>query len=188
MRKVRITESQLRGLVKRMIKEENQKQLIRESILDSAKNFIVKQLFKLPAFNKMINDIVSKMTPRDIAALKASFNLSEDMGSISLDDVIAKVNAANPNLSNSMMSEGLDEAKLKEIGMGVAKAIKNVVNINALFVGAPLMFVLHSIVPEFMNSLGRGALPVSVIISVVASAIMYAVYKKIDKNDDTFVG
>jgi hypothetical protein len=188
MKKVRITESQLRGLVKKMIREENQKQLIKEGLLDSAKNFIVKQLFKLPAFNKMINDIVSKMTPRDVAALKASFNLSEDMGGISLDDVIAKVNAANPNLSNSMMSEGLDEAKLKEIGMGVAKAIKNVANVNSLLVGAPLMFVLHSIVPEFMNTFGRGGLPASAIVSWIASAIIYAVYKKIDKHDDNFIG
>jgi hypothetical protein len=188
MKKVRITETQLRGLIKRMIREENRKQLIKEGILDSAKNFIVNQLFRLPAFNKMINDIVSKMTPRDMAALKASFNLSEDMGGISLDDVIAKVNSANPSLSNSMMSEGLDEAKVKEIGMGVAKAIRNVVNINALFVGAPLMFILHSIVPEFVNSFGRGALPVSAIVSFIASAIIYAVYKKIDKHDDTFIG
>jgi len=188
MRKVRITESQLKGLVRKLIKEENQKQLIIESILDGAKNFIVNQLFKLPAFNKMINDIVLKMTPRDIAAFKASFNLSEDMGGISLDDVITKVNAANPNLSNNMMSEGLDGAKLKEIGMGVVKAIKNVVNINSLFVGAPLMFVLNSIVPEFVNSFGRGALPISAIVSFIASGIMYAVYKKIDKNNDTFIG
>jgi len=137
-------------------------------------------------FKKLIDTIVSKMSDKDIAAFKAKFNISEAEGGPSLEDIMSKVNAINPDKTAKTpedLKEALDEDTLEG---KIASLVRSVAGINLLLLGgAPLGVFINSLLG--ISTWGFGAF-IGPVISLVASLIIHGISSRLlGKTDDDSV-
>jgi hypothetical protein len=154
--------------------------------LDEVSGFLSKIKDKIAnssLFKKLIDTIVSKMSDKDIATFKAKFNLSEAEGGPSLEDIMSKVDAANPD-KNAKTPEDLKEALDEDtLGGKIASLVRGVAGINLLALGgAPLGIFINSLLG--LSTWGFGAF-IGPVISLVASLIIHSISSRLlGKTDD----
>jgi hypothetical protein len=173
-----ITESQY----KRKLNETELKEISLSGVLGTIKDKIV----NLPIFDKLTNTIVSKMSEKDKENFKVKFNLNEAEGGPSLEDIMSKVDAANPD-KNVTNSEELKEELNKDTFEGkIVNLVRNLTGINLLALGgAPL----GSFLAVLLGFPGIGML-VGALISLVASLIIHSISRKLlgMSGDQALVG
>ena len=180
MKKVRIAESQLKRIIKGIIKEERQKQIIKEGILSGALDKIKNVILDSPLFDKLINTIVANMTPKNIQMFKMVFNLQENVGSgaPSLEAIMSMVHQKNPdkNLTGSM-NEAESAIDKESLEGKVVNLVRNITGLNLLALGGlPLGLLINSIINLGPYALGSFLGP---LISLIASLIIHGISRKL---------
>jgi hypothetical protein len=179
-----ITEAQY-NQKKRLI--ENQ---LEEISLSGALNKVKDKIASLPAFDKLINSVVTKMSEKDKENFKAKFNLAEAKGAPSLEDIMTKVDAINLDKDAKTpedLKEGAEET-VDKIAYEVVRLVKNLTGLNLLALGGlPFGFVINYLIDMSPWSFGAFVGPV---ISLVASLIIHGISRKIlgISPDDELIG
>jgi hypothetical protein len=189
MKKLRITESQLKTIVKGIIKEERKKQIIKEGILSGGLDKIKNAILDSPLFDKLINTIVANMTPKNIQMFKMIFNLQESVGGPSLESIMTMVHKKNPdkNLTAAMNEEqaAIDKESLEG---KVVNLVRNVTGLNLLALGGlPLGLLINSIINLGPYAFGSFLGP---LISLIASLIIHGISRKLIgvSSDEGIIG
>jgi hypothetical protein len=173
-----ITESQY----KEKLNETELKEISLSGVLGTIKDKIV----NLPIFDKLINTIVSKMSEKDKENFKVKFNLNEAEGGPSLEDIMSKVDAANPD-KNVTNSEELKEELNKDTFEGkIVNLVRNLTGINLLALGGAPLGAFLAVLLGFP---GIGMLA-GALISLVASLIIHGISRKLlgMSGDQALVG
>lgn len=134
-------------------------------------------LLKDREFQKGINSMVAQMTPEDKAKILKTTGLNEAVAP-SLSSIINLVASKNP--ANEQETEGLVDPK--SFAGKVAKAIQFTTRINAVvgwIVTTPIIMDLLNIAPT------RGETFATAAVTIAASAIIYAITKKLLGKDTT---
>lgn len=167
-----------------LITESEYKSKIEEFSLSGMASKVKDKIVNLPAFKNLIDTIVSNMDEKDIATFKSRFNLSEAQGGMSFDDIMDKVNSANPEADNEeMINEELDPKSFKG---KIASLVRNLTGINLLALGgAPLGLLITS-----LAGWSWAALPLGILISLVVSLIIYGISSRLlgKTDDDSMIG
>lgn len=160
-----------------IISEEEYRTQLEEISLSGPLGKIKDKILNSPLFNKLIDTIVSKMSDKDKAAFKSKFNISEAEGGPSLEDIMSKVDAANPD-KNAKKSEELKEELDQDTFEGkIVNLIRNLTGLNLLALGgAPLGILINFILG--IGSFGMGAF-IGPLISLVASLIIHGISRKL---------
>jgi hypothetical protein len=158
-----------------IITESQYKEKIEEISLSGTLEKIKDKIINLPIFDKLINTIVSKMSEKDKENFKVKFNLNEAEGGPSLEDIMSKVNAANPD-KNVTSSEELKEELDKDTFEGkIVNLVRNLTGLNILALGGAPLGALLAVLLGFP---GIGMLA-GALISLVASLIIHGVSRKL---------
>jgi hypothetical protein len=167
-----------------LITESEYKSKIEEFSLSGMASKIKDKIANLPAFKNLIDTIVSNMDEKDIATFKSRFNLSEAQGGMSFDDIMDKVNSANPEADNEeMINEELDP---KSFAGKIASLVRNLTGINLLALGgAPLGLLITT-----LAGWSWAALPLGIVISLVVSLIIHGISSRLlgKTGDDSMIG
>ena len=173
-----ITEAQY-NQKKRLIESQ-----LEEISLSGALNKVKDKIASLPAFDKLINSVVAKMSEKDKENFKAKFNLTEAKGAPSLEDIMAKVDAINPNKDAKTpedLKEGAEET-VDKIAYEVVRLVRNLTGINLLALGGiPFGFVINYLIDMSPWSFGAFVGPV---ISLIASFIINGIATKLIGDDE----
>ena len=179
-----ITETQYNQ--KKSLIENQLEEISLSGALDKVKNKIA----SLPAFDKLINSVVAKMSEKDKENFKAKFNLAEAKGAPSLEDIMTKVDAINPDKDAKTpedLKEGAEET-VDKIAYEVVRLVKNLTGLNLLALGGiPFGFVINYLIDMSPWSFGAFVGPV---ISLVASLIIHGISRKLLglSGDDELIG
>jgi len=158
-----------------------------EGIVSGALAKVKDKIVNSSLFKKLIDTIVSKMSDKDIAAFKAKFNISEAEGGPSLEDIMSKVDAINPDKTAKTpedLKEALDEDTLEG---KIAGLVRSIAGINLLALGgAPLGIFINSLLG--IATWGFGAF-IGPVISLVASLIIHGISSRLlgKTGDDELV-
>jgi hypothetical protein len=170
-----------------LITESEYKSKIEEFSLSGMASKVKDKIVNLPAFKNLIDTIVSNMDEKDIATFKSRFNLSEAQGGMSFDNIMKKVNSANPEADNDdneeMINEELDP---KSFGAKIASLVRNLTGINLLaLAGAPLGLLITT-----LAGWSWAALPLGIVISLVVSLIIHGISSRLlgKTGDDSMIG
>jgi hypothetical protein len=167
-----------------LITESEYKSKIEEFSLSGMASKVKDKIVNLPAFKNLIDTIVSNMDEKDIATFKSRFNLSEAQGGMSFDDIMDKVNSANPEADNEeMINEELDP---KSFAGKIASLVRNLTGINLLALGgAPLGLLITT-----LAGWSWAALPLGIVISLVVSLIIHGISSRLlgKTGDDSMIG
>jgi len=141
--------------------------------LSSMLNKVKDKITDLPVFQKLIDNIVSNMDQKDIATFKSKFNISEAEGGPSFEDIMSKVNAVNPDADDQ---EKINEELDRESFSGkIVNLVRNVTGINLIsLAGAPLGTLI-----TVLAGWSWAALPLGIIISLVASLIIHGISSRL---------
>jgi len=157
---------------------------LEEISLSGALNKVKDKIASLPAFDKLINSVVAKMSEKDKENFKAKFNLNEAKGVPSLEDIMAKVDAINPNKDAKTpedLKEGAEET-VDKIAYEVVRLVRNLTGINLLALGGiPFGFVINYLIDMSPWSFGAFVGPV---ISLIASFIINGIATKLIGDDE----
>lgn len=167
-----------------LITESEYKEKVEEISLSGMANKIKDKITNLPQFQKLINTIVSNMDEKDIATFKSKFNLSEAQGGPSFEDILSKVDKANPDADNQ---ETINEALDSESFSGkVVNLIRNLTGINLISLGGVPLGTLITVLAGW----SWAALPLGIFISLVASLIIHGISRKLlgMSGDEPLVG
>jgi hypothetical protein len=166
-----ITEAQYREK-KNLV--ENQ---LEEISLSGALGKVKDKIINSSLFNKLIDMIVSKMSEKDKENFKTKFNLTEAEGGPSLEDIMSKVDAANPD-KNVKEPEDLKEALDRDTLEGkIVNLIRNLTGLNLIALGgAPLGLFINFLLG--VSTWGVGAF-IGPVISLVASLIIHGISRKL---------
>jgi len=178
-----ITEAQY-NQKKRLIESQ-----LEEISLSGALNKIKDKIASLPVFDKLINSVVAKMSEEDKENFKAKFNLNEAKGVPSLEDIMAKVDAINPNKDVKTpedLKEGAEET-VDKIVYEVVRLVKNLAGINLLALGG---IPFGAFIAYLMGSSWGIGTVVGGAISLIASLIIHGICRKLLglSGDDELVG
>jgi hypothetical protein len=178
-----ITEAQYNQ--KKSLIENQLEEISLSGVLDKVKDKIA----SLPAFDKLINSIVTKMSEEDKENFKAKFNLNEAKGAPSLEDIMAKVDAINPNKDAKTpeeLKEGAEET-IDKIVYEVVRLVKNLAGINLLALGG---IPFGAFIAYLMGSSWGMGTVVGGAISLIASLIIHGICRKLLglSGDDELVG
>lgn len=132
------------------------------------------KVLNLPAFQKFIDTVVSKMTDEDVAKFKSKFNIAEAESVPSLDDIMKKAVSLNPDSDNT---EPIKEEIDQESTIGkIINLVRILTGVNLLtsgaIVGLPLALLLAGPLTPLAGAVG-------VLISFIASCIVYAITVKL---------
>ena len=169
----------LAGIIK-----ESQSNELDENLISNAISKFKDKITDLPVFQKLINNIVSKMSPEDIAKFKSKFNISEAEGGPSLEDIMAKAQSINPDKDNSeKINEELEEDSFK---YKVVDLVRNLTGLNLISLGGAPLGLLITVLAGWSWVM----LPVGIIISLIASLIVHGISRKLLglSDDDPLVG
>jgi len=139
-----------------------------------------------PAFNKIIDTIVLKMSEEDKKNFLAKFNLSESKGIPSLEDIMSKVDAANPNKDAKTpeeLTEGWEDIVDTVFAQSV-RLVRNLTGINLLALGG---IPLGAIIAGFLGHSWGAGTAIGGAISLIASLIIHKICSKIlgyGENDE----
>jgi len=142
------------------------------------------KLSSLPAFQKLIDTIVSNMNEKDINTFKSKFNITEAEGGPSFEKIMAKVNATNPDADDQ---EKINEELDRESFTGkVVNLIRNLTGINLLALGGAPLGALITVLLGW----SWAALPLGMLISLVVSLIIHGISRKLlgMSSDNALVG
>ncbi len=162
---------------------------LEEISLSGALNKVKDKIASLPAFDKLINSIVAKMSEEDKENFKAKFNLNEAKGAPSLEDIMAKVDAINPNKDAETpedLKEGAEET-IDKIAYEVVRLVKNLTGLNLLALGG---IPFGAFIAYLMGSSWGMGTVVGGAISLIASLIIHGICRKLLglSGDDELVG
>jgi hypothetical protein len=162
---------------------------LEEISLSGALNKVKDKIASLPAFDKLINSIVTKMSEEDKENFKAKFNLNEAKGAPSLEDIMAKVDAINPNKDAKTpedLKEGAEET-VDKIAYEVVRLVKNLTGLNLLALGG---IPFGAFIAYLMGSSWGMGTVVGGAISLIASLIIHGICRKLLglSGDDELVG
>jgi len=164
-----------------VITEAEYKAKVEEISLSGMANKVKDKITNLPQFQKLIDTLVSNMDEKDIATFKSKFNLSEDQGGPSFEDILSKVDNANPDADNQ---ETINEALDSESFSGkIVNLIRNLTGINLLALGGAPLGILITVLAGW----SWAALPLGIFISLVVSLIIHGISSKLlgrSGNDD----
>jgi len=151
------------------------KRLIKEGLISGALAKIKDKILNSSLFNKLIDTIVSKMSDKDIAAFKSKFNLNEAEGGPSLEDIMSKVDAANPD-KDVKKPEELKEVLDEDTFVGkIVNLVRNVAGINLLaLAGAPLGVFI-----PYVLGFGATAIYAGPFISLIGSMIIHGICRRL---------
>lgn len=155
---------------------------IEEASLSGLMDKFKDKITNLPTFQKFIDTVVAKMSEEDKAKFKSKFNISEAKSGPSLEDIMAKVQAANPDKD---IKEAIDADSFSG---KLVNLVRNLTGINLLALGgAPLGLLINSVLG--MGSFALGGF-VGPIISLVASLIIHGISRKLlgMSSDEPLVG
>ncbi len=186
MKKLRITESQLKTIVKGIIKEERKKQIIKEGILSGGLDKIKNAILNSSLFDKLINTIVANMTPKNIQMFKMIFNLQESVGGPSLEAIMTMVHKKNPDMA--AMNEDQAAIDKESLEGKVVNLVRNVTGLNLLALGGvPLGLLINSIINLGPYAFGSFVGP---LISLIASLIIHGISRKLIgvSSDEGIIG
>jgi hypothetical protein len=141
------------------------------------------KITSLPAFQKFIDTVVSKMTDEDIAKFKSKFNIAEAEGIPDLEDIMKKAVALNPDGDDSnQVNEELDR---DSIAGKVVNLVRNLTGLNIISLGgAPLGALIAVILNIPWFGIGIGLL-----VSFIASLIVHNIARKLlGMGDGPIVG
>ena len=128
------------------------------------------KVLNLPAFQKFIDTVVSKMTDEDIAKFKSKFNIAEAEGVPSLDDLMKKAVSLNPDSDNT---EPIKEEIDQESAIGkIINLVRILTGVNIMTSGAMLGIPLAILLGGVLTPLAATA---GILISFIASCIVYAI-------------
>ena len=128
------------------------------------------KVLNLPAFQKFIDTVVSKMTDEDIAKFKSKFNIAEAEGVPSLDDLMKKAVSLNPDSDNT---EPIKEEIDQESAIGkIINLVRILTGVNIMTSGAMLGVPLAILLGGVLTPLAATA---GILISFIASCIVYAI-------------
>jgi hypothetical protein len=155
---------------------ENIEEVSLSGLMDKFKDKIT----NLPIFQKFIDTVVAKMSEEDKAKFKSKFNISEAKSGPSLEDIMAKVQAAN---SDADIQEAIDPDSFSG---KIVNLVRNLTGINLVSLGgAPLGVLITYLVdtPGFNAAAGM-------LISLVASLIIHGISRKLlgMSGDEPIVG
>lgn len=171
----------------------NQKKILIENQLEEislsgALGKVKDKIVNSSIFNKLIDTIVSKMSEKDKENFKTKFALSEAEGGPSLEDIMSKVDAANPDKNVKNPEELKEELNKNTLEGKIVDLVRNLTGINLLALGgAPLGLLINSLLG--ISTWGMGAF-IGPVISLVASLIIHGISRKLLglTSDDAVVG
>lgn len=128
------------------------------------------KVLNLPAFQKFIDTVVSKMTDEDVAKFKSKFNIAEAESVPSLDDIMKKAVSLNPDSDNT---EPIKEEIDQESAIGkIINLVRILTGVNILTSGAMLGVPLAILLGGVLTPLAATA---GFLISFIASCIVYGI-------------
>jgi hypothetical protein len=131
------------------------------------------KVINLPAFQKFIDTVVSKMTDEDIAKFKSKFNIAEAEGIPDLEDIMKKAVAINPDGDDSnQVNEELDR---DSIAGKVVNLVRNLTGLNLMMLGGAPLGVLIAVllnIPWFGIGIG-------LLVSFIASLIVHNIARRL---------
>jgi hypothetical protein len=141
------------------------------------------KVINLPAFQKFIDTVVSKMTDADIAKFKSKFNIAEAEGAPDLEDIMKKAVLLNPDGDDSnQVNEELDR---DSIAGKVVNLVRNLTGLNIISLGGAPLGVLIGVllnIPWFGIGIG-------LLVSFIASLIVHNIARKLlGMGDGPIVG
>jgi len=128
------------------------------------------------------------MSEKDKENFKTKFNLTEAEGGPSLEDIMAKVDAANPDKDVKKPEDLKEELNKNTFEEKIVNLVRNLTGLNLLALGgAPLGLLINSLLGISTWSLGGFIGPV---ISLVASLIIHGISSKLlgFTGDDELIG
>jgi hypothetical protein len=164
------------------------KDLIKEVSISGALAKVKDKILNSSLFNKLIDTIVSKMSDKDIAAFKSKFNLNEAEGGPSLEDIMSKVDAANPDKDVKKPEELKEELDRDTFTGKIVNLVRNLTGLNLIMLGgAPLGLLINFVLG--IGSFGFGAF-IGPLISLVVSLIIHGISRKLlgMSGNDAMVG
>lgn len=131
------------------------------------------KITSLPAFQKFIDTIVSKMSKADIDKFKSKFNIAEAESIPDVEDIMKKAIALNPDGDTpNQVNEELDR---DSIAGKVANLVRNLTGLNLMMLGgAPLGVLIAVLIGFSWGGIGTG-----MIISLVSSLIVHGISRKL---------
>ena len=131
------------------------------------------KVINLPAFQKFIDTVVSKMTDADIAKFKSKFNIAEAEGAPDLEDIMKKAVSLNPDGDDSnQVNEELDR---DSIAGKVVNLVRNLTGLNIISLGgAPLGILIGVLLNIPWFGIGIGLL-----VSFIASLIVHNIARRL---------
>lgn len=156
-----------------VITEAQYKAKVEEVSLSGIVNKVKDKITNLPQFQKLIDTLVSNMDEKDIATFKSKFNLSEAQGGPSFEDIMSKVNKANPDAdSQETINEALDS---ESFSGKIVNLIRNLTGINLIALGGAPLGALITVLAGW----SWAALPLGIFISLVVSLIIHGISRKL---------
>ena len=150
---------------------------LEEISLSGALGKVKDKIVNSSIFNKLIDTIVSKMSEKDKENFKTKFALSEAEGGPSLEDIMSKVDAANPDKNVKNPEELKEELNRNTLEGKIVDLVRNLTGINLLALGgAPLGLLINSLLG--ISTWGMGAF-IGPVISLVASLIIHGISRKL---------
>ena len=166
-----------------LITESEYKAKVEEISLSGMADKVKDKITNLPQFQKLIDTIVSNMDEKDIATFKSKFNLSEAQGGPSFEDILSKVDKANPDADNQ---ETINEVLDSDSFSGkIVNLVRNLTGINLVSLGGAPLGVLITYLVDTPGFTAAGML-----ISLVASLIIHGISRKLlgMSGDEPLVG
>ena len=157
-----------------IITEEQYSEKIEEVSISGIVSKFKDKVMNLPAFQKFIDNVVSKMTDEDIAKFKSKFNIAEAEGVPSLDDIMKKAVSLNPDSDNT---EPIKEEIDQESAVGkIINLVRILTGVNIMSSGAILGVPLAILLAGALTPLAATA---GILISFIASCIIYGIASKL---------
>jgi hypothetical protein len=172
--------------------------LSENKLTSASKNIIIKEeisisgiinkfkdkITSLPAFQKFIDTVVSKMSKEDINKFKSKFNIAEADSIPDAEDIMKKAIALNPDGDTpNQVNEELDR---DSIAGKVANLVRNLTGLNLMMLGgAPLGVLIAVLIGFSWGGIGTG-----MIISLVSSLIVHGISRKLlgMRGDEPLIG
>ena len=163
-----------------IITEEQYSEKINEVSISGIVSKFKDKVMNFPPFQKFIDTVVSKMTDEDIAKFKSKFNIAEAEGVPSLEDIMKKAVALNPDSDNTEpITEEIDRESVVGKIINLVRVLSNVNLVTAgALLGVPLSILLAGALAPLAATAG-------VLISFIASCIVSAIANKLlERGDD----